>query len=283
MPRWRGSRAKPRPEEPEPKSKRRLDLLLEELGLVKSRSQARGAILAGKVLVDGVVVDKPGALVHEGAELELREGARYVSRGGLKLEWALRAFQVDVRDKVAIDVGASTGGFTDCLLQHGARKVYAVDVGRGLLDWRLRQDERVVVLEGRNARYLKPEEIGEQVDLATIDVSFISLKLILPPLVAIVKEGGELIPLVKPQFEAGKGKVKQGLVRDPQTHLEVLEELRRFIIEELGLSLLAATYSPIKGPEGNIEFFFHLKNAPGSSRAVDLPKAVQEAHDRFNR
>lgn len=245
---------------------------------MRSRSQARGAILAGKVLVDGVVVDKPGALVYEGAELELREEARYVSRGGLKLEWALRAFRVDVRDKVAIDVGASTGGFTDCLLQHGARKVYAVDVGRGLLDWRLRQDKRVVVLEGLNARYLKPEDIGEQVDLATVDVSFISLKLILPPLVAIVRRGGELIPLVKPQFEAGRAKVKKGLVRDPQVHLEVLEGLRQFIVEELGLSLLNATHSPLKGPEGNLEFFFHLRNSPGESASINLGEVVARAH-----
>ncbi len=260
------------------KGRKRLDLLLEERGLVGSRSQARGEILAGNVLVEGVVVDKPGALVSEGAELELRSGLRYVSRGGLKLERALQAFGIDVLDKVALDVGASTGGFTDCLLQHGAKRVYAIDVGKGLLDWRLRQDRRIVVLEGLNARYLRPEDIGEQVDLATIDVSFISLKLILPPLVAIVREGGELIPLVKPQFEAGRARVKKGLVRDPRVHLEVLEELRRFVVGELGLSLLAATYSPIKGPEGNIEFFFHLRNSPGKSAWIDLEGVVAAAH-----
>ncbi|MGQ9477550.1 MAG: TlyA family RNA methyltransferase [Candidatus Bipolaricaulia bacterium] len=275
MPRSRRSPARARP-----RLKKRLDLLLEERGLVRSRSQAQAEILAGKVLVDGVVVDKPRAMVPEGAELELRSGLRYVSRGGLKLERALQAFGIDVLAKVAIDIGASTGGFTDCLLQHGAKRVYAIDVGRGLLDWRLRRDRRVVVLEGLNARYLKPEDLGEHepVDLATIDVSFISLKLILPPLVAIVREGGELIPLVKPQFEAGKERVKRGLVRDPRVHLEVLEELRRFIIEELGLSLLDATFSPIKGPEGNIEFFLYLRNSPGQSAQVDLEGVVAAAH-----
>lgn len=245
---------------------------------MRSRSQARGEILSGRVLVDGVVIDKPGAMVSEGAKLELLAKPRYVSRGGLKLEWALQTFGVDVRGRVALDVGASTGGFTDCLLQHGARRVYALDVGRGLLDWRLRRDERVVVLEGLNARYLKPETIGETVDLATIDISFISLKLVLPLLKAIVRDGGELIPLVKPQFEAGREKVKKGLVRDPRVHLEVLEELQRFIVEELGLSLLGATYSPIKGPKGNIEFFFYLRNSAGRSGEVDLEAVVAAAH-----
>lgn len=264
-------------------ARRRLDLLLEERGLCRSRSQAQGEIRAGNVLVDGALVDKPGALVPQEAKIELRERARYVGRGGLKLEWALRALGIDVRGKTALDIGASTGGFTDCLLQHGARKVYAVDVGYGQLDWRLRQDGRVAVLERTNARYLTLEEIGEQVDLATIDVSFISLKKILPPLVAIVKRGGELIPLVKPQFEAGRAKLRRGVVRDPGVHLEVLEGLSRFIREELELSLLNATFSPIKGPEGNIEFFFHLKNAPGIQQVVDLFQMVQEAQAHFSR
>ncbi|MFQ6118164.1 MAG: TlyA family RNA methyltransferase [Candidatus Bipolaricaulia bacterium] len=263
--------------------KRRLDLLLVERGLCPSRSQAQREIRAGNVLVDGVPVDKPGALVPEGAKIELRERARYVSRGGLKLEGALRAFKIDVRGKTAIDIGASTGGFTDCLLQHGARKVYAVDVGYGQLDWRLRQDGRVIVLERMNARYLKLADIGERVDLATIDVSFISLKKILPPLLAIVKEGGDLVPLVKSQFEAGKAKVRRGVVRDPEVHLEVLEGLSHFVQEELGISLLDVTFSPIRGPKGNIEFFFHLRNAPGASGPIDLPWVVQEAHAHFGR
>ena len=262
--------------------KKRLDLLLEERGLFRSRSQARWAILAGEVLVDGRVVDKPGAQVRADARIELRERPRYVSRGGLKLEWALRAFGVDVQGKVAVDVGASTGGFTDCLLQHGARRVYAVDVGYGQLDWRLRRDERVVVLERVNARYLRPEQLGEAVDLATIDVSFISLKLILPPLRAVVKPAGELIALVKPQFEAGRAQVRGGVVRDPEVHLQVLEELAHFT-GEIGLSLLGATWSPLLGPEGNIEFFLYLRNAPGPGEGAhlqveaDLSKVVEEA------
>lgn len=268
--------------QPEPKvQRRRLDLLVEERGLVRSRAQAQLEIRAGRVFVNGALVDKPGALISAGAEIELRSRRRFVSRGGLKLEHALQVFAVDVRGKVALDVGASTGGFTDCLLQHGARRVYAVDVGRGQLDWSLRRDERVIVLEGINARYLQPEEIGEPVDLATVDVAFISLRKILPPLGAIVREGGDLIILVKPQFEAGRGKVKRGVVHDPQVQLEVLEDLRRFIVEALQLSLVEATFSPLKGPGGNIEFFFHLTNAPGLSRAVNLPTVVEEAHARL--
>ncbi len=258
-------------------SKRRLDLLLEERGLCRSRSQAHREIRAGKVLVNGSVVDKPGSKVSEMARIELQEALRYVSRGGLKLEWALRTFQIDVRGKTALDIGASAGGFTDCLLQHGALQVFSVDVGYGQLDWKLRQDERVAVLERTNARYLQAEDIGERVDLATIDVSFISLKKILPPVAAIVEQGGDIIPLVKPQFEAGRGKAQQGVVRDPRVQAQVLEELSRFIREELGCSILGATFSPITGPKGNIEFFLHLGNAPGKSKQFDSDEVVQEA------
>jgi len=256
---------------------------LEERGLCPSRSQAQGEIRAGNVLVDGQQVDKPGASVPEGAKIELRKGPRYVGRGGLKLEGALRAFKIDVRGKTVIDIGASTGGFTDCLLQHGAKRVWAVDVGYGQLAWKLRQDERVAVLERVNARYLKLADIGERADLATIDVSFISLKRIIPPLLAIVKEGGDIITLVKPQFEAGRARVRRGVVRDPEEHLEVLEDLSCFIGEELKLSILGATCSPIKGPKGNIEFFFHLRNAPGIQQAIDLARVVREAHAHFGR
>ncbi|MCR4404377.1 MAG: TlyA family RNA methyltransferase [Candidatus Acetothermia bacterium] len=262
--------------------KRRLDLLVEERGLVRSRAQAQREIRAGKVLVDGAPVDKPGALVREGVEIELLPGPKYVSRGGLKLEHALRAFAIDVQGKVALDIGASTGGFTDCLLQHGASRVYAVDVGRGQLAWPLRQDERVVVLERLNARYLQPEDIGEPVDLATIDASFISLKKLLPPLPPIVKEGGAIIPLVKPQFEAGKDRVRRGVVHDPRVQLEVLEDLRQFITAELGLSVLNATFSPLKGPEGNIEFFLHLVNSRGLPAGADLEGVVEAAHSALD-
>lgn len=264
--------------------RKRLDLLLVERGLFSSRSAAQREILAGNVFVNHQLADKPGALVAVDASIEIKRRSPYVSQGGLKLEKALREFQIDITDKVCIDIGASTGGFTDCLLQHGAEKVYAVDVGKGQLDWKLRNDPRVVVLEGVNARYLKPEQIGERVDLATVDVSFISLKLILLPLKAIVKGGGDILALVKPQFEAGKGKVKRGgVVEDKKVHLEVLQGLAHFTVEELNLSVLNATFSPIKGPAGNIEFLLHIKNASGASLELDFESLVRQAHDAFTR
>lgn len=259
-------------------TKNRLDFLVIERGLCATRAQAQRAIIAGHVLVNGQISDKPGAQVFNDALIELKEQARYVSQGGLKLEKALRAFQIDVHNRVCLDVGASTGGFTDCLLQHGASKAYCADVGKGQLDWKLRNDPRVVVLEEINARYLKPEQIGETIDLATIDVSFISLKLILPPLRSIVKSGGDLVCLVKPQFEAGREKVKRGgVVKDPEVHRHVLEELTRFSTEDLALSVVNATYSPIKGPAGNIEFFLYIKNGPGVEVALDFARLVEEA------
>jgi len=263
--------------------RKRLDLFLVEGGFFSSRSAAQREILAGNVFVNNQLTDKPGALVTPDARIEIKRRSPYVGVGGFKLEKALREFQINVSSRVCVDIGASTGGFTDCLLQHGAQKVYAVDVGKGQLDWKLRCDPRVVVLEDVNARYLKPEQIGESVDLATVDVSFISLKLILPPLKVIVKEGGDIIALVKPQFEAGKGKVKRGgVVKDKNVHLEVLQGLARFSVEELELSMLNATFSPIKGPAGNIEFFLHLKNAKGVSKEIDFVKLVEETHEGLN-
>ena len=269
-------------------ARKRLDLLLLERGLFSSRSAAQREILAGNILVNSQLVDKPGALVARDAKIEIKQKSPYVSVGGLKLEKALREFHINVTDKVCIDIGASTGGFTDCLLQHGAKKVYAVDVGKGQLDWRLRNDPRVIVLEDVNARYLKPDQIGEQVDLATIDVSFISLKLILPTLKAIVKERGDIIALVKPQFEAGKAKVKRGgVVKEAKVHIEVLQELARFIREDLHLSVLNATFSPIKGPAGNIEFFLHIKAdsyqlTAISSKEINFEKLVAQAHEELS-
>lgn len=264
--------------------KKRLDLLLMERGLFSSRSAAQREILAGNVFVNGQTIAKPGALVAIDSRIEIRQRSPYVSVGGLKLEKALRLFHLDVAGKTAIDIGASTGGFTDCLLQHGARKVYAVDVGKGQLAWKLRCDPRVVVLEDVNARHLTLDQIGERVDLATIDVSFISLRLVLPPLKPIVKEHGDIVALVKPQFEAGKEKVKRGgVVKDPQVHLEVLNELSLFAHEDLDLSVVDATFSPLKGPAGNIEFFLHLKNVKGASQEIDLEKLVNEAHEELNR
>ncbi|MBO8142533.1 MAG: TlyA family RNA methyltransferase [Firmicutes bacterium] len=236
--------------------KQRLDRLVVERGLFASRKQAQGAIMAGNVYVDGRRVDKPGAPVAATARVEVRgDLCPYVSRGGLKLARALEVFGVDPHGAVALDVGASTGGFTDCLLQHGAKRVYAVDVGYGQLDWRLRQDPRVVVMERTNARYLQPGDLPEPVDIAVIDVSFISLEKVLPAVAPIIRPGGTLVALVKPQFEAGPEQVgKGGVVRDPAVHRAVLVRVAD-AMPHSGLRPLAMTHSPIKGPRGNIEYF----------------------------
>ncbi len=250
----------------------RLDQLLVERGLVESRAKAQALIRAGKVRVAGRVIDKPGTQVPPEAELEIERPPRYVSRGGEKLEAALKAFKVDPKGKVCLDIGSSTGGFTDCLLQHGAARVHAVDVGKGLLHWKLRNDPRVVVHEGVNARYLRFEEIGEPVDLVTVDVSFISLRLVLPPVKPIVRPEGDVIALVKPQFEAGREKVgKGGVVRDPAVHREVLEGIVGFVERKLGWSVAGAIRSPLLGPAGNVEFFLHILPRPGSSRPLNWP------------
>lgn len=250
----------------------RLDILLVQRGLAPSRAKAQALILAGQVRVEGALMDKPATLVPAKAAIEVLSPPRYVSRGGEKLEAALTAFAVALTGKICLDIGASTGGFTDCLLHHGAAKVYAVDVGRGQLHWKLRQNPRVVVKEGVNARYLEFEDIGEQVDLVTIDVSFISLALILPRLVGLVKPEGVVIPLVKPQFEAGREKVKGGVVRDPQTHREVLERVMDLVEKGLGWSVVDAVPSPLLGPKGNREFFLKISPRPGLGRAWDWRK-----------
>jgi len=241
------------------RKKERLDKLLVTKGLAPSREKAQAMILAGAVLVNGRPITKAGQVVDEEAQIEiLWNPLPYVSRGGLKLEAALDYFLVDVRGKTALDVGASTGGFTDCLLRKGAQKVYAVDVGRGLLHWRLRNDPRVVVLEGYNIRYLSKKEVPEEVDVATIDVSFISLKLVLPNVVKFLKAGGEILALIKPQFEVGKGEVgKGGVVRDPLKHQRVIKEIWDFA-SSLGLLPKGVMESPLKGPKGNKEFFIYL-------------------------
>lgn len=233
-------------------AKRRLDVLLVERGLAESRTQAQRLIRAGLVRVAGQVADKPGTQVATNAAITLQARPRFVSRGGEKLEAALVRFGLDVRGWVAADVGASTGGFTDCLLQHGARCVYAIDVGYGQLDWRLRNDPRVVVMERTNARYL--ESLPEPVDLVTVDVSFISLGLILPMAVRWLKPGGRVVALIKPQFEAGRREVgKGGVVRDPQVHRRVLERVLD-IAAGLDLGLRGLMPSPLRGPAGNVEF-----------------------------
>lgn len=241
--------------------RKRLDVVLVERGLVETRAGARALIMAGEVYVDGVRVDKAGALVGEGAGITVKEPLRYVSRGALKLEAALGAFGIDVSGLTAVDIGSSTGGFTDCLLQAGASKVYAVDVGYGQLDWKLRNDPRVVVKERVNARYLKPGDIGESPDIAVIDVSFISLKMIIPPAVKVLKPGGILIALIKPQFEVGKGKVgKGGIVRDEAKHREVVDKITEFVKAE-GLRVTGVIPSPILGAEGNKEFLIAAEKA----------------------
>lgn len=234
----------------------RIDRLLVDRGLVDSRAKAQALVMAGAVLVDEQLVNKPSELFPPHANIRIKANAttRYVGRGGIKLEAALREFNVDVRDLDCLDVGASTGGFTDCLLQHGARKVVAVDVGHNQLDWKIRNDPRVEVHEGVNARYLKAEDFDQKFDLATIDVSFISLKTILPAVVPLLTEGGRVITLIKPQFEAGKSEVgKGGIVKDPVLHRRVIAEVNA-AAEALGLNAGGVIESPIKGADGNTEF-----------------------------
>ncbi len=243
----------------ERRQKIRLDRLLVELGFVESRSRAQALIMAGKVMVDGEVVDKAGRPVEPTSRITLREGLPYVSRGGLKLEGFFVETGIDVRGLVVMDVGSSTGGFTDCLLKRGAKRVIAVDVGKGLLDWRLRNDKRVRLLEGRNIRYLKVEDVGERVDMAVIDVSFISLEKVLPVVRGIVKEWGGVLCLVKPQFEVGKGMVgKGGVVNDPDKHRKVIERLKEFS-KTLGFTILDVRESVIRGAKGNREFWLYLR------------------------
>ena len=257
----------------------RADVRLVELGLAPSREKARTLIMAGEVFIDTLRIDKPGAAVPEDALLTVKEQAiPFVSRGGLKLDKAVRKYGLDFTDMVTMDVGASTGGFTDCMLQNGAKKVYAIDVGYGQLDWKLRSDERVVCLERTNARYLTREQIPEELDFASIDVSFISLKLIFPALYALLREGGEVACLIKPQFEAGREKVgKKGVVRDPKVHLEVLENFLTHA-KENDFTVLGITYSPIRGPEGNIEYLGYLRKSAEEDRIPDLRALVDASH-----
>ena len=260
-------------------NKTRLDVLLTERGLLDSRQKAQATIMSGIVFVNGQRVDKVGTAVSNDALIEIRGTTLpYVSRGGLKLEKAMQTFPLTLTGKICADIGASTGGFTDCMLQNGAKKVYAVDVGYGQLDWKLRNDARVVCMERTNARYLTHEEIPEELDFASVDVSFISLKLIFPALHGLLREGGEIACLIKPQFEAGREKVgKKGVVRDPAVHLEVLEH---FLIhaKENHFTVLGITYSPIRGPEGNIEYLGFLRKSEEPDAAVDLQAIVEASH-----
>ena len=264
--------------------KERLDVLLVQRGHAASREKAKAVIMAGCVYVNGQKEDKAGSMFDCAAEIEVRGNTlRYVSRGGLKLEKAMKNFGVELEGKVCMDVGASTGGFTDCMLQNGAVKVYSVDVGHGQLDWKLRNDERVVCMEKTNIRYVQPEDLGEPIDFSSIDVSFISLTKVLLPIRNYLKENGEIVALIKPQFEAGREKVgKKGVVREKSTHIEVIEKVTNYAVS-IGFEVAALEFSPIKGPEGNIEYLVHLKKRPEEEarivESVDIRGTVDAAFD----
>ncbi|MGN0332546.1 MAG: TlyA family RNA methyltransferase [Lachnospiraceae bacterium] len=263
--------------------KERLDVLLVKRNLAASREKAKAIIMSGNVYVEGQKEDKPGTTFPEESQIEVRGSTLpYVSRGGLKLEKALKNFDVSVDGKVCTDVGSSTGGFTDCMLQNGAKKVFAIDVGRGQLDWKLRQDERVVCMEKTNIRYVTPEDIGEPVDFSSIDVSFISLTKVLLPIRNYLTEQGEIVALIKPQFEAGREKVgKKGVVREKSTHLEVIHMVTDYAVS-IGFDVLELEFSPIRGPEGNIEYLVHLKKCDGIgkiSESVLIDETVNMAFE----
>lgn len=261
--------------------KKRLDVLLVERGLCESREKAKALIMSGNVFIANERCDKAGMSVADDCEIEVKAGLKYVSRGGLKLEKAIALYGLDLSGRTCMDIGASTGGFTDCMLKNGAARVFAVDVGYGQLAWSLRTDERVINMERTNIRYVTQERIGVSLDFASIDVSFISLTLVLPVLYNLLREDGEALCLVKPQFEAGKEKVgKKGVVRELSTHIEVCEKIYNFLKEQ-GFCLKGATFSPIKGPEGNIEYLYYIKkNEKEETLSFDIVKAmVEQSHE----
>ncbi len=265
--------------------KQRLDLLLFEKGLAPSREKARALIMAGEVYVNHQKADKPGTPVLPDAEIEVRGSElRYVSRGGLKLEKAMEEFPLSPRGKICMDIGASTGGFTDCMLRNGAARVYAVDVGYGQLAWSLRSDPRVGNLERTNVRYLKPEQVPEKIGFFSVDVSFISLRTVLPAAAPFFEDGAQGVALIKPQFEAGREKVgKNGVVREKKTHLEVVSAIVS-AVSGFGFAPLALTFSPIKGPKGNIEYLLYLKKSaePGTVTAAEIERVVERSHTELS-
>ena len=268
--------------------KERLDILLVNKGLAPSREKAKAMIMEGNVFVDNNREDKAGSTFDVNANIDVKGNTlKYVSRGGLKLEKAMKNFGVELEGKVCMDVGASTGGFTDCMLQNGAVKVYSVDVGHGQLDWKLRNDERVVCMEKTNIRYVTPEDIEEPVDFSSIDVSFISLTKVLLPVRNLLSQDGQIVCLIKPQFEAGREKVgKKGVVRDPAVHKEVIEKVIAFAKEQY-LQPLALDFSPIKGPEGNIEYLLYLQKKPEGTEMtdgdMDVDAVVGQAHGTLDK
>ena len=261
-------------------------MLLVQKQLAPSREKAKTMIMEGIVFVDGQREDKAGASFEETVDIEVRGNTlKYVSRGGLKLEKAMDHFNISLDGKVCMDIGASTGGFTDCMLQNGAKKVYAVDVGYGQFAWKLRQDERVVCMEKTNIRYVTPDQIEDVLDFASVDVSFISLTKVLGPARELLSETGEMVCLIKPQFEAGREKVgKKGVVRDPAVHREVIEKVICFA-KELGFSIKNLEFSPIKGPEGNIEYLIHIQKGCNQNQEekVDIDAVVAQAHEALSR
>ena len=262
--------------------KKRLDVLLVEKGLAESREKAKAIIMSGIVYVEGEKEDKAGSSFPENANIEVRgKTLKYVSRGGLKLEKAMESFPVELTDKVCMDVGASTGGFTDCMLQNGASKVYSVDVGYGQLAWKLRQDERVVCMEKTNIRYVTPEDIEDRIEFASVDVSFISLSKVLPVLMELLTDDGEAVCLIKPQFEAGREKVgKKGVVRDKSVHIEVIENVTAFAMDA-GFAVCGLDFSPIKGPEGNIEYLMYIRKGSPKEELTEasIKELVEKSHE----
>ena len=273
--------------------KERLDILLVKQGLAESREKAKAVIMAGEVFVQGQREDKAGAMFDESKVTITVKGSslRYVSRGGLKLEKAMACFPITLEDDICMDIGSSTGGFTDCMLQNGAKKVYSVDVGHGQLAWKLRQDERVVCMEKTNFRYLTRDQIADDLDFASVDVSFISLTKILLPARELLKEEGEMVCLIKPQFEAGREKVgKKGVVRDPSVHEEVIEKVMKHA-DQIGFEILHLDFSPIKGPEGNIEYLLHIQKNGRTKEAEEeltemkkelIGQTVKKAHEALD-
>lgn len=261
--------------------KERLDVLLVQRGLVPSREKAKALIMEGNVFVDGQREDKAGTAFDQAVKIEVRGNTlKYVSRGGLKLEKAMQNFAISLEDKICMDIGASTGGFTDCMLQNGAQKVYAVDVGYGQFAWKLRQDERVICMEKTNIRYVTPEDIADVLDFASVDVSFISLTKVLPAARELLSEQGEMVCLIKPQFEAGREKVgKKGVVREAKVHHEVVAKIFSFA-QEIGFGVMAIDFSPIKGPEGNIEYLVYIKKGAESLiELTEVQSVVDKAHE----